>query len=278
MPCTPAIRRRLEFSAFAGALTLAIVGVALLPSADAGFTAKAANEANSLSSVSYFTCTAAITSDAPAVWYRLDETSGTTAQNAAQGNDGTYRGTTTKGQGRACPRDSGSAVTFNGSSGYVSLGTNFTVPTTYSLEAWVKTSTTSGGFIGGIGASTTGASATVDRVLYLTSRGRLAFGINHANKATITSTDSYNDGVWHHVAVTLGPDGMKLYVDGARVATSSTTATGTYNGYLRVGYDDLTGWTNAPTSNYLKATLDDVAAYTTTLSASDVASHYEAGT
>jgi hypothetical protein len=33
---------------------------------------------------------------------------------------------------------------------------------------------------------------------------------------------------------------------------------------LWVGYHNLTGWPNAPTSNYFNGTLDEVAAYTTT--------------
>ncbi|MFL6065103.1 MAG: LamG-like jellyroll fold domain-containing protein, partial [Friedmanniella sp.] len=63
-------------------------------------------------------------------------------------------------------------------------------------------------------------------VLYLTNTGALVFGINNAAKATITASGTYRDGQWHHVMATVGPGGMRLYVDGAQAATSSTTATG----------------------------------------------------
>jgi hypothetical protein len=44
-----------------------------------------------------------------------------------------------------------------------------------------------------------------------------------------------------------------------------------------VGYDSLGGWAAHPTSNYLAATLDEVAVYTTTLTAARVAAHYLTG-
>ena len=274
------LRRHLRYAlvgVVVSAVLVMVLVVGLLPRADAAFTSKAVNGTNSLGAANYFTCAAAVTNAAPAVWYKLDETSGTVAGNDGQGIDGSYQGTTTKAQARACVRDSGYAVAFNGTSGYVSLDTRYTVPTTYTFEAWVKTTTTTGGLIGGIGASATGTSATVDRVLYLTTNGRLAFGINASSKSAVISTASFNDGKWHHAVATLGTAGSALYVDGARVATSSTTATGTYTGYVRVAYDNLSGWPSAPSTSYFKGTLDDVALYTRTFTAAEVSDHFEAG-
>jgi hypothetical protein len=51
----------------------------------------------------------------------------------------------------------------------------------------------------------------------------------------------------------------------------------TYSGYLRIGYDSLSGWTSAPTSNFLAGSLDDVATYSTVLSAAQINRHYLAG-
>jgi hypothetical protein len=68
---------------------------------------------------------------------------------------------------------------------------------------------------------------------------------------------------------------MALYIDGALVASHTTvTEAQVYNGYWRVGYDNLGGWLAHPTSNYLAATLDEVAVYPSALSTARVTTHY----
>jgi hypothetical protein len=252
---------------------------AMVPGSNAAFLAQVTNSANTVSTQPFFTCAAAITASAPRVYYKLDETSGTTATDSSgQTRNGTYQGTTTKGAGDACVRDPGTAVAFDGSTGYLSLATSLTVPVTYSCEAWFKTTTTTGGLIAGFGAAATGPSPTIDRVLYMTNAGALVFGNNNnASKATISAAGPYNDNQWHHAMATVGTSGMRLYLDGKQVATSATTATTTYTGYFRVGYDNLTGWPSTPTTSYFKGTLDEVAAYSTTLTATDATNHYQAG-
>ena len=159
----------------------------------------------------------------------------------------------------------------------VSLATSLSVPVTYSVSAWFKTTSTTGGLIAGFGAAATGASTTVDRALYLTNTGALVFGNNNAAKTTVTATGPYRDGQWHQVVATVGAGGSRIYVDGVQAATSTATATATYTGFFRVGYDNLTGWPSAPTSSFLNGTLDEVAAYSTTLTATDASNHYNAG-
>ena len=91
----------------------------------------------------------------------------------------------------------------------------------------------------------------------------------------MTSSKSYNDGNYHHIVANLGPNGMELYVDGERVGydASVTTAQG-YNGYWRVGGDNMTGWPNQPTSTYFAGTIDEVAVYNAPLTQAQVASHW----
>jgi hypothetical protein len=50
---------------------------------------------------------------------------------------------------------------------------------------------------------------------------------------------SYNNGQWRHLVATLGTAGMSLYVDGSRVGVSSTNFAQAYDGYWRVGGDNL---------------------------------------
>jgi hypothetical protein len=86
--------------------------------------------------------------------------------------------------------------------------------------------------------------------------------------------------LWHlATATTSTTDGMRLYVDGAQVASDPTaTSAGTYAGYWRVGYDNLAGWPSAPTSSFFTGQLDEAAFYLTTLSAAQVLAHFNANT
>ena len=280
---TRAERQGLPFSA---ALLTAVVagglGVLLVPQATgtlAAFTNAGTATSGSFTS-RYWRCDSAILADGPRIYYKLNETGTTTAaaDSSSANRPGTYQGTVTKGVASPCTRDGGTAVTLNGSTGFVSWNTASTaVPVTYSTTTWLRTTTTTGGFVAGWGASQTGASATVDRVIYMTNAGKLTFGINNAAKAVITSPLSYNDGAWHHVMATVGPAGMRLYVDGAQVATSATVANA-YSGTFRVGYDSLTGWTGAPTINFLNGSVDEPAVYITTLTLADAQAQYAAAT
>lgn len=232
------------------------------------------------STIPYFTCDAAIMADVPRIYYKLNETSlvsTTAADSSGNARSGVYQGTVTKGVTSPCTRDGGTAVTLNGSSGYVNHGTAITIPTTYSATTWFRTTTTRGGLILGWGSAATGASNNVDRVLYMTNTGGLVFGNNNAAKNTVSSPGSYNDGQWHHVLATVGTAGMRLYVDGNQVAASTTTATASYSGFFRLGYDRLNGWPSVPTSNYFAGSVDEAAIYTQTLAAADAQEHYRAG-
>jgi len=221
---------------------------------------------------------AAVAPDAPELWYRLNDTSGTTATDSATApHNGVYQGGVTLGaSGITSTPEVSAAVTLNGSSSYISNAYKWTNPQTFTLEAWVKTTTTQGGLILGFGSTATGAAGSYDRMIYMANTGQIYFGAG-ANK-TIYSPRDYNDGNWHLIDATLGAGGMALYIDGALVASNSTvTEAQVYNGYWRVGYDSLGGWLSHPTSNYLAATLDEVAVYPTALTPARVAAHYLAG-
>jgi PKD repeat protein len=155
---------------------------------------------------------------------------------------------------------------------------------TYSIEAWVKTTSTTGGMIAGDGLWQTGDSWVQDRVLYFDKNGDLRFGAfnngptDDGLNSTIVSPTPYNDGSWHYVVGTLGASGATLYVDGVQVAADSTMVdTSVYYGHWRVGGDALTGWPSAPSNGYLAGSIADVAVYPSALSATTVLSHYNGG-
>ena len=114
-------------------------------------------------------------------------------------------------------------------------------------------------------------------MVYMDSSGRLNFGTQNGTtsgaKTVLTTTGSYRDGKWHQVVATQSSNGMKLYVDGALVASNAVTTSLTTAGYWRVGGGAMTGWPNAATT-YFTGGLDEFAVYPKELSAATVANHY----
>ena len=273
------VRVRAPLAAAAGALLLGLVPA--VP-AGAAFSAVTRNSSNSLAAAPYFRCSGAVTSFTPYLYFRMDETysSTTTAvDSSGSSRNGVYGQTgKTSTTDHACAHDTGRAMIFDGTSAYLSSSQiTGNAPDVFTEAIWFKTTTTSGGMLIGLGNVQTGASGIHDRHLYMTNDGRITFGVYSGAVKTIASTGSYRDGAWHQAVATLSTAGMRLYLDGNLVAADTTTTTGepVTSGYLRFGYDNLDGWTNAPTSRYFAGTLDDAAFYLSALTAAQVSAQYQ---
>tara|TARA_R110002020_G_scaffold214865_6_gene422051 strand:- start:2888 stop:8005 length:5118 start_codon:yes stop_codon:yes gene_type:complete len=223
----------------------------------------------------------------PASWWRLGETSGTSAASTAGGAPLLITGSVVKNATGAISGDNDRAMTFSGASSQYAASTAEAViaPDQFSTEAWIRTTTTRGGKIIGFGDRTSGSSSSnsADRHLYMSNNGELFFGVRTASRVTVSTPSNdgkrYNDGAWHHVVTTMGADGMKLYVDGELVGSRAEVTYGrTYNGYWRVGGDQLSSWSSRPSSDYFAGTIDEVAVYRAPLTATEVQAHYVAGT
>jgi hypothetical protein len=204
--------------------------------------------------------------------YKLDGD----ATDANKINNGTLQNTPTATTDRFGVANK--AYAFNGSSQFISTSVSYTNPSDLSLSLWFNTTTSTGGRLVGLGDSQTGGlSATYDRHIYMNDAGQLYFGVNPGTGlATINTTLSYNDGVWHHVAATLSSTtGITLYVDGTLISSNATPLGGqSYTGYWKIAYDRLTGWPSAPSSNYFNGSIDDVLIYSTALSAANITTLY----
>ncbi|MET0887154.1 MAG: PKD domain-containing protein [Mycetocola sp.] len=216
-----------------------------------------------------------------ASWWRLGETSGAAADSIA-GDPLTTVGSVTRNVAGAINGDANRAMTFSGaSSQYAYSSVQTTASDDFTVEAWFKTANnySRGGKIIGFGTNQTGGSGQADRHVYMNNQGRLYFGVRGRDRTTINTTTAYNDGQWHHVVASMGPDGMKLSVDGQlRVSNTTMTAGRNYLGYWRVGGDSLSNWSSRPSSDYFAGTIDEPAVYVGELSASEIAAHYTAGT
>ena len=281
-PSSPPRGRVTMVRAVAAAVALT-ASVTVVGSASAALSTATGNPGDSWAALPYYSCAAAVLSDNPYLYWRFDEAAGATAATDSSGNThpGTYTGGPALGGARACARDTGTAVTLNGTTGYIGAGTGavaVTGPSVFTAEVWFKTAT-AGGKLLGFGGSPTGQSSSYDRHLFLNNTGNLVFGVYPNAVKVIVSPKTYTDNTWHYAAATLSGAGMQLYVDGAQVAADTTTTTAqAFNGYWRAGYDNLTGWgANAPTNFYFTGSLDDVAVYPTALTPTKITAHYTAG-
>ena len=154
----------------------------------------------------------------------------------------------------------GNALNFDGVNDYVYTSTQVAAPSTYTLEAWFKTSATIGGPIVGFNENTTNAATgNYDRFIYMLNDGKLTFGHFDGAGKYAASANSYNDGRYHHVAASYSSaTGMNLYVDGVLVDTNNVTSSITYNGYWKIG-----GMNNWGTNVYFNGTIDEVRIWNT---------------
>ncbi|MGY1809583.1 LamG-like jellyroll fold domain-containing protein [Blastococcus sp. SYSU D00669] len=228
-----------------------------------------------------------VLTDGAAQYWRLGETSGTTAYDSVALANMTERAGITRGTAGVLAGNA--AITANGTAtGIAQTTTTVATPTNaFSVEAWVRTASTAGGVIAQFGDSATGANTTSDRALYVDANGQVSFGLSRRVSGTTVYTNTVRsgtpitDGQWHHVVATVGAGGTALYVDGAQVAGNATMTSANTRlaaGYWMIGSGTLAPWANAPTSSSLNGALDEVAVYPTALTSAQVANHYSLAT
>ena len=179
-----------------------------------------------------------VLSDGAADFWRLGESSGTTAYDWASYSDLTEGTGVSHSVAGAIGGDNNAASGFDGtSSGNAATQASSDGPNVFTIETWINTSTTQGGKIVGFGNAALGSkSSSYDRHLYMDNAGHIIFGVYNNGVSTVTSSKTYNDGQYHQIVATLSDGGMVLYVDGKKVGQNQGTTVGQpYAGYWRVG-------------------------------------------
>jgi PKD repeat protein len=219
------------------------------------------------------------------IYWPMNETSGLTINDRAAGTSASSGIGVTDGRGDtginwnqsgAIAGDTAAQLTDNDYSRVYALGSE-TAPDRFTLQTWVRTSTTRGGRIFGFGDLQNGNSAHRDRHIYMDNAGRIVFGMRAQNNATrtITSPSAYNNNQWHMVTATMSSAGMRLYVDGNLVGSrTDTTAGEAYLGYWRLGGDVLDGWPGQPSTRNFVGNVDEIAVYPTDLSQAQIQAQY----
>jgi signal peptidase I len=272
----PTRRRQAGALVAVGVTALTLVG----GRADAVFTRVKANPTSTINAGStFYPYRQAVLADSPYLFWRLSETTGTAvADTTANARAGTISGAPVYSQtpGNLDNKDLALGL---GTGTRITQNTSQLAPTTFSVEAWVKTSGTAGGRLVGLGdGSGTTASTVLDCQLYVGTDGKMYFGLGSA-KTVVASTGVVNNNAWHHVVGTYvtGASGAKLYVDGVLQASGTATLQ-SFTGFWRAAAESMTGWTANPTGQFLVGTIDDIAIYTTALTQTQVSAHYAART
>jgi hypothetical protein len=226
--------------------------------------------------------TAAVLDDEPEHFWQLDEPDGTTAVDTVGFEDAVAGPGVTGGATGAVGGSGGSAWRFDGSSqGYAQTATTESPPDVMSLEAWFRTSSTAGGKLVGFQDRLANNRRDVDsdRHLYLDTNGKVNFGVRpDQTRQVATSSAAYNDGKWHLATGTLGPDGIRLYVDGVlqRHNPNATVGQHLLRGFWRIGGSSLTGWPGAPATGFFDGRIDEVAVYRRVLTPAQVQARFAA--
>jgi PKD repeat protein len=218
----------------------------------------------------------AVTADSPKYFWPLDEASGSVGYDHAGFSDLDAEAGVTRGASGIV--GSQTASTFDGSAaGTAATPAAETSPDVFTVESWVRTTSTSGGKIVGFGNMQTGNSNSYDRHVYMDNSGKIWFGVYPGGVRTVNSSASFNDGQWHQVVASLSPAGMVLYVDGKVVGSRTDVTSGQpFNGYWRIGGDNIGGWPSQPASNNIAGDISNVAVYPVALTRTDIVDHFVA--
>jgi hypothetical protein len=226
---------------------------------------------------------AVVSALSPAIWHRLDETSGTTAADSSgNGRDGTYAGGVALNQAGALIANQGSAAGFNGMSSWVDGVDGYDpisggAADTFTIAAWIRMGP-NGGAPGTVAA---GLGKTTDDWF-----GAFTFGAAGVPRFRISGPFGYDtsviapndmrDGQWHfYVGVREGFSSHKLYIDGVLVDTSTDfTHAGTYDRFA-IGILDRTT-TNFGTA--FRGDVDEAMVFDYALTLADVQAIYDAAT
>lgn len=211
-----------------------------------------------------------VLADSPLAYWKLDESTGSVTDATGNGWDGSDSGVT-----RGVDGHIGNAVQSTAVDQYVTFGSAIKAAlngTSLTIEAWVKTASTSGSIVV---LDPPGTPGLTSRSFVLgVSSGKLVFSrLGQTSAVTATSTASINDNAWHHVAVTYDGAMIRLYLDGAPINTAAATGStlGSASADLRLFVGQRTG------AGTLIGLIDDAAIYTSVLSAARIAAHYSAG-
>jgi hypothetical protein len=219
-----------------------------------------------------------VLSNNPAIYWPLNDASGTTASDlSGNGDTGIYSSTGVT-YGASSPVEGGTVggVTLDGSSGEIRASQEIADPSTYSESMWFQSTTDAGGYLMSFVSPGSNGSSTDDHQVWMNDDGQLSIKGSKAGGLTNVSPDAYNDGNWHYVVAVGNSQDISLYVDGQLVAESKAQIPKDGLGRWVAGDGTPSNTKNSPSSDYFAGTVSDVAFSDFDLQLSQIQSQYEA--
>lgn len=210
-----------------------------------------------------------VLADSPVAYWKLNETSGTTAANAVTGGSypGTYTGGYTLNRGPGGLEGYADAATLlNGSSGYITVADNAALDITGNMTiTCLVCPLTSGANMVLVGKGT-GGSPTPFRFLILNTN---ALNWSHGG-TSVSSTTTLTRGRWHHCIVVRASNVIYFWINGVYAGTGSPTGTPTANtSALEIGR-------NGDASLYLDGLISRVGIYDFAFTKDQIDAHFAA--
>ena len=210
-----------------------------------------------------------VLSDNPAAYWRLGEALGTNAADEVGLNHGTYSAQgLTLGTAGALASDPNTAVAFDGSRGGMSAGASTALDfvSGATIEVWAKRAKSGSQVL--VAKPGHSQSKRENYALWVNSSNRVqAFFGNGSAFATVTGP--VLDTAWHHLVATYDNATARLYVDGAQVATASSTVR------MAANTQPVNVGRASNGQAYLGGTLDEIALYPRVLTATRVRAHFD---
>ncbi len=213
---------------------------------------------------------AAVTGDGPVSYWRLGESSGTTAADEVAANTGTYRNGVALGATSLLASDSANrAAAFDGVDDLVAVpsSTGLSPTAAVTVEAWVRpTAKPVAGSFASVASKAEAYSLQFNgpQLEFTTIGGATRRRVQAPASAVVA-------GQTYHVVGTYDGFTQRLYVNGVQVASAGFS--GAMNANTRPVV--LGSWDT--TSEFLKGTIDDVAVYAKALTPAQIANHQSLG-
>jgi hypothetical protein len=213
-----------------------------------------------------------VLADGALAYWRLGEASGTVARDERGTYPGAYEDTPTLGAAGAILHDVNTAVTFNGTSEFVTVPYNAALNSAaFSVEIWAFPTGGAGAFRGAIGNRSGGV---LGWILYAGDDNVWQFWINDGGLAgsmvaVVGGTVTLN--VWTHLVATFDGVTARLIINGVAVASATPTYTPNAEADLTIGLNEEGG------TFYFPGKLDEAAVYGAALTEAQALAHYTLG-
>jgi hypothetical protein len=205
------------------------------------------------------------TASATAYW-RLGETSGTSACDSVGSSTGTYRSGTTLGAPGAIVGDPDTAVALNGSSGHLTVASSAALnpSAALTLEAWIRPESVAG--------NQTVLRKDGQYLVRVLAGGSVFVRLwwTRTSYTEMVSPAVVAPGIDQHLAVTYDGARIRVFRDGAEAASlAADRAVASSTSTLLIGQSGGYDW--------FRGVLDEVAIYAAALTPLDVATHHRVG-